>query len=165
MLFKDIKQNYPVFILDKQELKFIQGKVISTSFPHIDMNMKTAMNTAANQMVVDITIDVNGNTATYVIPENLSITSSGNLILSTDRDGLIREIEAMKNAAEQIISNVDYQKNIIEKSTVLLAELNPIYKKEIETEERFSKIENSFYEMNKKLDEFIKGFKDKNNET
>ena len=35
MLFKDIKQNYPVYILDKQEMTFKQGKVTNVSLPTI----------------------------------------------------------------------------------------------------------------------------------
>lgn len=38
MLFKEIKQNYPVYILDKQRLKLVQGKVATVSFPRLDMN-------------------------------------------------------------------------------------------------------------------------------
>lgn len=165
MLFKDIKQNYPVFILDKQELKVSQGKVVSAAFPRIDMNAGvkpgnvSPTNPTGAQMVVDITIEADGKTATYTIPENLAITYAGNIVLSTDRDGLVREIEAMKNAAEQILSTVDHQKAIVEKSSALLAELNPIYKEKIETEERFGKIENSVSELKDMLSNFIKEFK------
>lgn len=37
MLFKDIKQNYPVYILDKAEMTFQQGKVTSVSLPRMNM--------------------------------------------------------------------------------------------------------------------------------
>lgn len=33
LLFKDIKQNYPVYILDTQEFSLIQGKATQVSFP------------------------------------------------------------------------------------------------------------------------------------
>lgn len=49
----------------------------------------------------------------------------------------------MKNKAEEILSSIDTQKEIINKATVLLSELNPAFKKEKETEERFSQIEGS----------------------
>lgn len=32
LLFKDIKQNYPVYILDTQEFSLIQGKIISINW-------------------------------------------------------------------------------------------------------------------------------------
>lgn len=41
LLFKDIKQNYPVYILDTQEFSLIQGKATQVSFPRLEMNQKT----------------------------------------------------------------------------------------------------------------------------
>nr|DAH23874.1 MAG TPA: hypothetical protein [Bacteriophage sp.] len=36
-------------------------------------------------MVIDVTIESNGKTATYTIPENLSVTYAGDIVLSTDK--------------------------------------------------------------------------------
>ena len=57
-------------------------------------------------MVVDITIESSNKTATYTIPENLSITYAGDIVLSTDKICLAREVESMKNTAEKIIESV-----------------------------------------------------------
>lgn len=157
MQFKDIKQNYPVYIFNKQDLSFIQGKATQVSFPRVEMNQKTGK----TEMVVDITIEMNGKTASYVIPENLSVTYAGNLILSTDKTGLANEIEAMKTTAEQILASVDHQKEILDKSSSILAQLNPIYKEKQETEQRFGKIESSIERMEelmKKQQDMIEGF-------
>lgn len=70
MLFKDIKQNYPVYILNKQDLSLTQGKAVQVPFPRMEMNQKTGK----TEMVIDITIEANGKTATYVIPESLGLT-------------------------------------------------------------------------------------------
>lgn len=55
LLFKDIKQNYPVYILDTQEFSLIQGKATQVSFPRLEMNQKTGK----TEMVVDVTIEAN----------------------------------------------------------------------------------------------------------
>lgn len=157
MLFKDIKQNYPVYILNKQDLSLTQGKAVQVPFPRMEMNQKTGK----TEMVIDITIEANGKTATYVIPESLSVTYAGNLILSTDKMSLASEIEAMKNTAEQVLASVDHQKEVLEKSSSLLAELNPVYKEKQETEQRFGKIENSINRMEelmKKQQEMMENF-------
>lgn len=171
MMFKDIKQNYPVFIFNKQDLSVVQGKVIATTFPHVDMNSAQKVNPTAlsptsplgTQMVVDVTIEAGGKTATYTIPESLSVTYAGNIVLSTDRECITREVEALKSSAEQVLSSVDRQKEIVEKTTSLLAELNPAYKEKKETEERFSAIEEtvtgvkgSVDELKKMMSDFIK---------
>lgn len=162
MLFKDIKQNYPVFLFDKQELTFTQGKVTSVSLPRLNMSsngmpMLSQGNSAP--MVVDVTIESAGRTATYTIPENLAVTYAGNVVLSTEREGIVREVEAMKATAEQVLKSVDRQKEVLEKANSLLVELNPVYKEKRDTEERFNKIENSVSEMKNMLSSFIREFK------
>lgn len=153
MLFKDIKQNYSVYVLDKDKLSLSDGKAITVGFPRYDLTAKST--------VVDITVDVDGKTATYAIPENLSVTYAGNLVLSTDKEGLVREIEAMKTSAEQIIASVDHQKEVIEKSSTLLSELNPQFKERQETEKRFANIESSVNKIEELVTNFINNFNNK----
>ena len=87
ILFKDIKQNYPVYILDTQEVDIIQGKATQASFPRLEMNQKTGK----TEMVVDVTIEANGKIATYTIPENHSVTYAGHLVLATEKPGLAND--------------------------------------------------------------------------
>lgn len=141
MLFKDMKQNYPVFILNKEEMTVVEGKVKTVSFPRMDTSRGTT------QMVVDVEIEADGKAATYAIPENLSVTYAGNLVLSTDGEGLLREIEARQTAAEQILASVDKQQTIIERAKALRAEYNPAFKEKQETEKKFKEIDKSISEM------------------
>lgn len=150
MLFKELKQNYPVYILDKQAVTFTQGKVISVSLPRMGVGNGTMPMMPTNSptaMLVDVTIEADGRTATYSIPENLAVTYAGSTVLSTDREGISREIEAMRATAEQVLSSVDRQKEILDKTQSLLAELNPAYKEKKETDERFNRIEGDVSEM------------------
>ena len=69
----------------------------------------------------------------------------------------------MKNTAEQVLASVDHQKEVLKKSSALLAELNPIYKEKQETEKRFATIEEtvtgvkgSVDELKKMMSDFIK---------
>lgn len=139
LLFKEIKQNYPVYILDTQELELTQGKVTQVSFPRLDINQKTGK----TEMVVDVTIDAFGKTAIYTIPEGLSVTYAGNLVLSTEKSGLVNEVEVQKANAEQILSSAEKAHKIIDKAPSLLSELNPVFKEKQENEQRFGKIEKS----------------------
>ena len=150
MLFKELKQNYPVYILDKQAVTFTQGKVISVSLPRMNVGngtMSMMPSSSPTTMLVDVTIEADGRTATYSIPENTAVTYAGSTVLSTDREDISREIEAMRATAEQVLSSVDRQKEILEKTKCLLAELNPAYKAKKETDERFNRIEGDMSEM------------------
>ena len=155
MQFKDIKQGYPVYILDKSNLNFSQGKTTAVSFSRMGVNQKTGK----AEMVRDITIEADDKTATYTIPEELSVTYAGNLVLSTDKQGLINDVNAVQSRAEQILAQREEAETLLAKAPGLLAELNPVYKEKQETEKRFSKIEDTIAEMKDMLSGFIKEFK------
>lgn len=157
MQFKDIKQNYPVFVLDKKEMTVTTGKATAVGFPRMEMNPKTGK----QEIVVDLTVEANGKTGTYAIPEGLSITYADNIVLSTNQQGLATEIEALQNAAKQYFQMKDYQQKVLDTAQTLLAELNPVYKERQETENRFNKIEGSISEMKElmmKQQEMMSGF-------
>ena len=144
MIFRDIKQGYPVYILNKRELTISQGKVASAGFPRLDTNPMTGK----TEMVVDVTVDDgSGKTGSYVIPEGLSVTYAGDLVLSTEKSGLSGEVEAMKSAAEQALASVDRQREIVDKAGALLSELNPAYREKAENDRRFDALEGSVGEL------------------
>ena len=75
MLFKDLKPGYPVYILQKEnEPRAFQGKTIKVSepyFPPAPIGQMPSMSTT--QRVVDVTLEANGVTNTYSIPETLRL--------------------------------------------------------------------------------------------
>lgn len=144
MIFRDIKQGYPVHILNKQELTISQGKVASAGFPRLDTNPMSGK----TEMVIDITVDDgSGKTGSYVIPEGLSVTYAGNLVLATEKAALAGEVEAMKSSAEQALAAVDRQREIVDKAGALLSELNPAYREKAENDKRFDALEGSVGEL------------------
>lgn len=161
MVFKDIKQNYPVYVLDKQELTVTNCKAVDVGFSRIEMNPKTGK----TEMVVDVSVEINGKTTPFVIPENLSVSYAGNLVLSTTEQGLVGEVRSMQNMAEQYFAAEPYQRKVKELAPELLAKLDVNYRDKQETEKRFGKIENTVSEMKdlvvsqqKMMEEFIKKF-------
>lgn len=143
LLFRDLKQNYPVYIFDNQEFTLIQGKAVEVGFPRLEMNPKTGK----SEMVIDIAIEADGKKATYAIPESTSVTWAGNLVLSTDKQGLVSEVEASVERAKQIIAAAPKAQKVIDKASSILADLNPVFKERQETEQRFNKIEGSISRM------------------
>lgn len=139
MIFRDIQKNHPVYILDKSKVELSQGKVVEAA-PHISA---PSVNTIASgtQPMRDVTIEVGGKMTAYTIPEHLSVTYAGELVLATERSGLIAEVEKMKNEAESVLESVERMKQVREKSDLLLASLNPAVREKQETERRFKSIE------------------------
>ena len=151
LLFKDLKNNCPVYILDKQNMSIITGTVTEVGFPRVPTNYKPGQNT----MVVDVTISAEGKSATYEIPESLSVTYANNFVLATDTAGLVPDIEAIKNMADQVIKSYDSQKERYDKACSLLMEVKPEYKEKKETENRLSKMEGSIAEIKSMMEKFM----------
>lgn len=114
-------------------------------------------------MSVDVTIEAGGKAATYTIPEQLSVTFAGNLVLSTDRTGLAAEVEAMRTAARQALEGMERQKEIVAAADGLLAQLKPEYRERAETEKRFNALEGAMADVKSLLREMADELK--NNRT
>ena len=155
MTFKELKQGYPIHILDKDKLTVKQGKVQSAAFPRVDTMQ------GQRQMVVDITVEHNGTTATYTMPEDACLVYANNLVISTDPQGLIVEVEKIKSEAEHILSSVEHQKEIVEVSDELLAKLNPAFKEKRETEQRFEQLEKRMNSVDDNISQLLSLVKSK----
>lgn len=158
MLFKDLKIGYQVYMLHKgANLKVGVGKVTAVSpsrFPQAQSGLQ------AMQMVVDVTIEENGETKTYTTPDSLSMTYAGNeLVIATERDGILKEVETIKSHNEDELSKVEARRQTVAECEKILTEWNPQFKEKRETEERFAKIETSMTDLKSMLSNLIKELK------
>ena len=147
MLFKDLKNGFPVYIYDRNSIEVSQGKVVNVSMPHID---KGNFNMQAS-MVVDITIENNGCPTTYTFRDNTETGYTSSLVISTDKANIIREIEAAKEQSEEALSQVEQHKIRLQKYETILADYNPAVKEKKAIDERFGKIESSMDELKSML--------------
>lgn len=175
MQFKDIKPNFPIYILDKSSVELIKGKVTATTFPRPDTTQQNT-NSMPNgnygtvvppfgqnnqRMVIDLTIEAGGRSATYTVSDSASVNYAGNLIIATEPSLLASEVEAIYNTAEQglapeRIKQLEQQRD---KSKSLLAEINPTFKQQQEYDNRFKNLEGSVDELKELMKNFIKEFK------
>lgn len=155
MYFKELKQNYPVYILCKgDEIKFKQGKVISVSQPRFQpLDMKTNY----SGQVVDVTIQTDDGTNTYTVLDNISVTYTPNgSVLSTDKSGIVRELQSIKTQCEEVLNSVDANRKKLTECDRLLAELDTDFKIKKQNDERMSKLENNMNFMQSTLDQILK---------
>lgn len=111
------------------------------------------------QMVVDVTIEDGGFSRTYTMSDNISVTYANDLVLSTERDGVLREVEILKNQSSEELSKMDEYKKDVDECEKILAEWNPAFREKRETEERFSKIETSMADLKNMMAGLIKELK------
>lgn len=160
MTFKELRLNNPIHFLDKGEgMKYYQGKVVNVGQPRFDSQLPQpgAMpTTQLPQMVVDVTVEANGKTETYKFPDGASVAAVGSVLISTDKDGILREVDATIVDCEQYFASYDSRKKTYEASKALKAELDTAFKEKQETENRFNTIEKTQEEQGAKLDRILK---------
>lgn len=151
MNFKDVKAGHEVYAVDLQKVEVYSGKVVdSPTLPHTDPKY------GISQLVVDLTVEVNGKPTTYVLPADTDSAYPANMVVTTSRDVVLREIGAKKNTCQQNVSMYDYNLDCIGKCDKVIAEFDPAFKEKQENEARFAAIEKGQAEimaMLKKLTE------------
>lgn len=150
MTFKEIKRGFPVYVLHKngEDIKAAEGRVVNASDPHLPQN--NAFNPAnpspsfnqMQQLMVDVTIEEGGETKTYCIPENLSVTYAGDIILATEREGIIREVQALVTQDDEHIKAVPMHEKRRAACGVILEQWDTAYKERKDNDKRFKGIEN-----------------------
>lgn len=152
MLFKDLKSGYPIYIFDRDKVTFTQTKVLSVNPPHFDNHYGNP-----TEMVVDVTIE--GMPKPYTFKENTDTGYLNNLVITTERDKALLEVENLQAQSEQAWNKRDTYKEIADKCAQIRAEFSPAFKEKKETEERFSKLEGSVSELKDMIKGLVKELK------
>ena len=152
MLFKDLKSGYPIYIFDRDKVTFTQTRVLSVNPPHFDNHYGNP-----TEMVVDVTIE--GMPKPYTFKENTDTGYLNNLVITTERDKALLEVENLQAQSEQAWNKRDTYKEIADKCAQIRAEFSPAFKEKKETEERFSKLEGSVSELKDMIKGLVKELK------
>jgi len=154
-MLSGLRQGTPVYVLYKNEPRFAVGKVaqVSNQYPP-HLNFQQPINPTTMGMMVDLSIEVDGKTETYPrIPINSSIAEfpDKGVILSETRDGIVNEINVIRNASQTAIEQVDLHKRIIASCDQLLLDLNPQLKHEQEQAGKIAKLEEQIAGMSEQI--------------
>lgn len=157
MTFKELRPNNPIHILDKSDgVRYMQGKVVNVGQPRFDTPQNTQpAQMQMPQMVVDITVEAGGKTETYKFAEGASIAAVSGMLFSTDKEGIIREVDATIAHCEQYFADKEKMEKMYEQSKALKGELDTAYKEKQETENRFKTIEDTQKEQGNMLKEIL----------
>lgn len=159
MQFKDMKPGYAVWFFDKEEVRACQGKVVSVAVPRYDAPVFGQVSAPQQGMVVDVTVESEGATRTYTIPESSSVAYAGKLVLASDKSDIIREVEAVKAASEDALGKVDKHRQVVERCSAVLEEMNPAIAEKREQERRIEGIESEVKSLGRIVKEFIEEFR------
>lgn len=154
-MLSGLRQGTPVYVLYKNEPRFAVGKVaqVSNQYPP-QFNFQQPLNPNNMGMMVDLSIDVDGKTETYPrIPINSTIAEfpEKGVILSETREGIVNEINVIRNASQTAIDQLDLHKRIIASCDQLLLDLNPQLKHEQEQAGKIAKLEQQLAGMSDQI--------------
>lgn len=150
MIFRDLKSGYPVYLLDRNAIKYEQGKVMAVGLPHTDLQTGNF-----GKMLVDVTIQTDGKQNTYSVCDAEQTAYAGSLLIATSKECVVNEVRAINAQAEETLAKVSVAKNTITACKSLLEELDNTFRERQETEMRFQRIDERFGGMEKKMDEIL----------
>ena len=148
MMFKELKSGYPIYLFDRASLRYEQAKVMSAQ-PN---NQPTTI----GNLVTNITVQTkDGKQNTYSVTDSEQAAYAGTLLIASNKEAVINEINILKSNSEEVLNKVEEHKHIVSECGKLLAELDTTFRDQQRTNERLDNLEN-------KLDEIFKFVKQKN---
>lgn len=145
-MFQSLRQANPFFILYKGENPRCEiGSVVSVSNPAPKFQNQFNAYQPNQEMVVDVKVKVGESTYTYnQLPANLAVADLNqegvNVTVSSNRDALNSEVEAMLQRSRDIVDSVDHHRMVIASCEDMLKELNPKFAKEKAIEENITQL-------------------------
>lgn len=165
MTFKDIRQGQTVYVLHRgEEVKAECAKVRQVGMPRFP---QYGTQGSAMGMVIDVTIGLNTAVETaahedgenkeriYVVPADSEIACAGNVVISVNKEGMLREVEAMRAESAEAIDAVDKHKKRKERCEEILLEWDESKAEEKRHEERIEKLENKMNGIAEMIEKFM----------
>ena len=139
-MFSTLRQNSPIYILDKKGSPVLKKGVIESVSPQ--RSRTGSFYGQPMDMVVDITVNVDGSKEEFKnIPASLNIANDGNLVISESKEAMSTEVDSMLSISKQILESVDYHQEVIKKCEQILKDLNPQFAKDKLQEEKINSLE------------------------
>ena len=156
MIFKELKKGLPVYILNKNTLEYSQGKVVQDATPQ-------RLNTTFGQgLLTDVSIEAGGITKIWTLPADQKVAemqSDSDTIIAIDKSTILAMVKSIHGEFESYLEGVPHYEEKLEKAKALIGELDQNYKQQQQTEERFTKIEQSIDGIQTALSEILKAVK------
>ena len=139
-MFSTLRQNSPIYVLDKKDSPVLKKGVIETVSPQ--RSRTGSFYGQPMDMIVDIRVNIDGTSQEFKnIPASLSIANDGNIVISETKEAMSTEVDSMLSISKQILESVDYHKDVIEKCEQILKDLNPQFAKDKLQEEKINSLE------------------------
>lgn len=154
-MFKDLQKGYSVHVLEKTDgIRYFCGTVALVSAPRYENAPTNPMDFSKlpYDKVIDLTVEYDGKSKTFVVPETSNVQSSSSFTLSCSPEFIANELNAVIKNSTSIIESVDHHKQLISQCKAVLKEVDRNYAKESENNERIERIEKTLDRLTKLLE-------------
>lgn len=139
-MFSTLRQNSPIYVLDKKDSPVLKKGIIETVSPQ--RSRTGSFYGQPMDMIVDIRVNIDGTSQEFKnIPASLSIANDGNIVISETKEAMSTEVDSMLSISKQILESVNYHQEVIEKCEQILKDLNPQFAKDKLQEEKINSLE------------------------
>ena len=152
-----IAQGATLYILNRKEPSVMEANVVNVSQPHISKSAQNNPMGAFQNLVVDLTLSMNGETTTIEFPINSAVANypDKGWYASTDKTAVAREVESMANMSRQILTQVPMHQKIVQGCDALILQLNPEKQKEAQQAQEITMLKAQLSEMSGKFDQLV----------
>lgn len=164
MTFKELKQGFPLYVLNVNTMEVGTGTVTFVGQPHVTQD-KQKLAKGQIQMVIDVTANFGNQSQTIELADSLSSTMSndGQLLITPNQSDVANGMRMIKARCEEYIRNEQHYKELIVKCDEQLPNFDPLYKQSMASEARFSEMQSTIdrqskdiADMKKMLSELVK---------
>lgn len=107
-MFRDLKKGFQVYTLDTSDIPvFRMGNVVNVSEPRFQQPQMGQMGQyqQLQDRVIDLTVEINGSSMTYVVPESRDVAMSNNITLACSVDPIMNQLNAAKRTSSDILDS------------------------------------------------------------
>lgn len=166
-MFSALSQGSPIYIIDKTDgLKYKTGEVVNVIQGNAFGGTFGTTSFAPNGTIT-LKVKVDNNVIDYPeIPRNGSAMSynNGATVVCETKQGLITELENTLQHNKQILAERPKYEQIVSDCENLLKELNPVFAKDKERDDRINNLDTKVTSMEGKLDKILNVLSSNNNQ-
>jgi len=142
MLFKELKQGYPLYLLNSQTAEVGTGTVTYVGQPHVTQDKKKLYN-GQLMMVIDVTANFGGKTQTIELQDSLSQTMSddGVLLITPNKEDVLSGMRMLQARSEEALRQIPMYEEIKSKCSAWLQENDPVYQQNAAYEKRLEEMQ------------------------
>lgn len=157
-MFQALQPGMPLYILYKNELNVVEGRVVSAS-THPPVPNPTNPMAILNGPVTDVIVSVNGkNLPPFqgLAPQAVTASfSNDGMFISEDKRYIDSELKTIEDYRQGIIDSYEPSKEIVAKCKALRLSLDKDKQKAVAQEQELAELRAQYASMNGKLEEFM----------